>query len=69
MYKLLLTYLHRHTESDRPFEEDEVEVVVVLGEYVADDSCWVTRADLVAREDEVDALCEVPQLGSHVVCE
>jgi len=59
----------RERENDRPFEEDEVEIVVVFGQHVADDACRVTRADLVARQDEVDTLGEVPQLGRHVVSE
>lgn len=52
--------------TNRPFEQDEVEVVVVLGEYVANDACRVTRANLVARQHEVDALGEIPHLGCHV---
>jgi len=52
-----------------PFEEDEVEVIVVLGEDVANDTCWVSIADLIARQHEIDTFGEVPQLGWHVVRE
>ena len=60
---------HRQTDRHTPFEEDEIEVVVVLGQHVADDACRVTRADLITRQEEVDALGEVPQLSRHVVSE
>jgi len=53
----------------RPFEEDHVEIVVVLGKYIADDARRISGTDLVAGQDEVDALSKVPQLSSHVVCE
>ena len=59
----------RQTDRHKPFEEDEVEVVVVLGQHVADDACRVTIADLIAGQEEVDTLGEVPQLGRHVVSE
>jgi len=53
----------------RPFEEDHVEIVVVLGKYIADDARRISGTDLVAGQDKVDALSKVPQLSSHVVCE
>lgn len=46
-----------------PLEEEEVEVVVFLGEEVAQDAGGIATADLVGRQSKVDALHKVPQLG------
>ena len=59
----------RHKQTYRPFEEDEVEVVVVFRQHVADDARRVAGADLIAWQDEVDTLREVPQLSRNVVSE
>ena len=61
-------------ESDEPrhhlpFEEEQVGVVVLLGEEVAQDPVGVAAADLVGRQTEVDTLDKVPQLGRGVVSE
>lgn len=53
----------------RPLEEDEVEVVVVFRENVADDSRWVSVANLVTWQHKIDAFREVPQLSCHVFSE
>ena len=50
-------------------EEEEVEIVVALGEEVAQHSGRVATADLIGRQAEVDALHEVPQLGHRVQTE
>lgn len=52
-----------------PLEEEEVDVVVALGEEVAQDSGGVATADLVGRQTKVDALHKIPQLGHCVQTE
>lgn len=52
-----------------PLEEEEVQVVEVLGEEVAQDAVRVAALDLVGRETEVDALYKVPQLSHWVPVE
>ena len=52
-----------------PLEEEEVDVVVVLGEEVAQDTVGVATLDLVGRQSEVDALDKVPQLGDGILVE
>ena len=50
-------------------EEEEVDVVVVLGEEVAQHTVGVAALDLVGRQAEVDALDKVPELGDGVLVE
>ena len=50
-------------------EEEEVDVVVVLGEEVSQDTVGVATLDLVGRQSEVDALDKVPELGDGVLVE
>lgn len=50
-------------------EEEEIEVIVFLGEKVSKDPCRVSTADLVRRQREVDALHEIPELCHRIVTE
>ena len=50
-------------------EEEEVQVVVVLGEEVAQDAVWVATFDLVGRQAEVDTFHKVPELSDGVPVE
>lgn len=52
-----------------PLEEEQVEVVVLLGEEVAKDSGGVATSDLVRRQPEVDTLDKVPQQSWDVIVE
>ena len=52
-----------------PFEQEEVDVVVFLGEEVAEDASWISGADLVGGQSKVDTLHKVPELGRDVVRE
>lgn len=52
-----------------PLEEEEVQVVVVLGEEVAQDAVWVATFDLIGRQAEVDTLYKVPELSNRVPVE
>lgn len=52
-----------------PLEEEEVQVVVVFGEEVAQDLVWVATFDLVGRQAEVDTLHKVPELSNRVPVE
>lgn len=48
-------------------KEEEVDIVVALGEEVSEDARGVAAADLVGGQPEVHALHEVPQLGHQVL--
>ena len=50
-----------------PLEQEEVDVVVLLGEEVSEDACGVGGPDLVGGEAEVDTLHKIPQLSSGVL--
>ncbi len=52
-----------------PLEKEKVQVVVVLGEEVAQDAVWVATFDLVGRQAEVDTLYKVPELSNRVPIE
>ncbi len=52
-----------------PLEEEEIDVVIALGEEVAQHAGGVTAADLIGRQTEVDALHKVPELGNCVLTE
>lgn len=52
-----------------PLEEKQVEVVVFLGEEVAEDTSGVSTADLIGWEAEVNTLDKVPELGHKVLIE
>lgn len=52
-----------------PLEEKQVDVVVLLGEEVAEDTGGVSTADLIGWQAEVNALDKVPQLSHKVLIE
>lgn len=52
-----------------PLKEKEVDVVVALGQKVAQHTGGVTTTDLIGWQTEVNALHEVPQLGHCVLAE
>lgn len=52
-----------------PLEEEEIQVVVLLGEEIPQDAGGVTATNLVGREAKVDALDKVPQLGHRILAE
>lgn len=43
-------------------EREEIQVVILLAQEVAQDSGWVTTADLVSRQKQVETLHHVPDL-------
>lgn len=55
--------------TDSPLEEEQIEVVVLLGEEVSQNPSGIATADLIGREGEVYALDEVPQLGHRILTE
>lgn len=59
----------RQIFSDSPFEEEQIRVVVLPREEVAEDPGGVSGADLDRREPEVDALDEVEELRRRVLRE
>lgn len=52
-----------------PLEEKQVEMVVFFGEEVAENTGWVSTADLIGWEAEVNTLDKVPELGHKVLIE
>lgn len=52
-----------------PLEEEEIDVVIALGQKVSQYACGITTADLIRRQTEVDALHKVPELGHGVLTE
>lgn len=52
-----------------PLEEEQVEVVVFLGEEVAEDTSGISTTDLIGRQAEVNTLDKVPELGHKVLIE
>lgn len=52
-----------------PLEEEEVQVIVVLGEKVAQNTVWVATFNLVGREAKIDTLNKVPKLSDRVPVE
>lgn len=62
-------YLFKQVIVFLPLEEEEVQVVVVLSEKVAQDTVWVATFDLVGRQAKVDTLYKVPELSNGVPVE
>lgn len=54
---------------DSPLEQEQVQVVVALGQEVPQNPGRVTGADLVGRQAEVHTLDKVPELGHQVLVE
>lgn len=52
-----------------PLEQEEVDVIVALGEEVSQHAGWVAAADLICRQPEVHALHKVPELSDQVLAE
>lgn len=52
-----------------PLEKEQVEVVVILGEEVSQDTSRVSTADLEGRQAEVNTLDKVPELSDKVLIE
>lgn len=64
----------RHSRSEKsvcssPLEEEEIDVVIALGQEVSQHAGRVSAADLIGRQTEVDALHEVPELSHCVLTE
>lgn len=52
-----------------PLKEEQVHIVVTLGQEVAEDPVRVATFDLVGREAKIQALDKVPELGHLVLVE
>ena len=52
-----------------PLKQEEVEIIVALGEEVSQNAGGITTADLIGRQAEVDALDKIPHLSNHVLIE
>lgn len=52
-----------------PLEEEEINVIIALGQEVAQHAGGVATADLISGQTEVDALHKVPQLSNRVLTE
>lgn len=60
---------HHPNTCFSPLEEEEVDVVVALGQEVSQYARGITTPDLIRRQTEVDALHKVPELGHCVLTE
>lgn len=52
-----------------PLEQEEVEVVVALGQKVPQNSSRIARTNLIGRQAKVKTLDKVPELGNQVLVE
>lgn len=52
-----------------PLEQEEVDIIVALGEEVPQNTGGITTADLIGRQSEVDALHKIPHLSHSVLDE
>lgn len=52
-----------------PLKQEEVDIIVALGEEVSKDSRWVATTDLVGRQPEVNTFHKVPKLSNQVLAE
>lgn len=52
-----------------PLKQEEVDIIVALGEEVSQNTSGITTADLIGRQPEVDALDKVPHLSDCVLAE
>lgn len=57
------------SQCHSPLKQEEVDIVVALGEEVSQHAGRVTAADLIGRQPEVDALDKVPHLSDRVLVE
>lgn len=52
-----------------PLKQEEVDIIVALGEEVSKDSRWVAATDLVGRQPKVNTFHKVPKLSDQVLAE
>lgn len=52
-----------------PLKQEEVDIIVSLGEEVSKDSRWVATTDLVGRQPKVNTFHIVPKLSNQVLAE
>jgi len=52
-----------------PFKTKQVEVIVLLCQKVAQNTCRISTTNLVSRQSKVNTFSEVPQLSDSVLRE
>lgn len=57
------------SKHNSPLKEEEVDIIVALGEKVSQNAGGITAADLIGRQSKVDALDKIPHLSHSVVTE
>lgn len=57
------------SQCDSPLKQEEVDIIVALGEEVSQDAGGVTTADLIGRQPKVDALDKIPHLSHYILIE
>lgn len=57
------------SQRNSPLEQEEVDIIVALGEEVSQYTGGVTTADLIGWQAEVDALDKIPHLSDYVLAE
>lgn len=54
---------------DSPLEQEEIEVVVALRQEVSQNTCRVTRSNLIGRQTKVNTFDKIPQLSHQILIE
>lgn len=57
------------SQGNSPLKQEEVDIIVALGEEVSQNAGGITTADLIGWQPEVDALDKIPHLSNHVLAE
>lgn len=57
------------SQRNSPLKQEEVDIIVALGEEVSQNAGGITTADLIGWQSEVDALDKIPHLSDYVLAE
>lgn len=57
------------SQRNSPLKQEEVDIIVALGEEVSQHAGGITTADLIGRQAKVDALDKIPHLSDCVLAE
>lgn len=56
-------------QRNSPLKQEEVDIIVALGEEVSQNAGGISAADLIGRQAKVDALDKIPHLSHYVLAE
>ncbi len=57
------------SQRNSPLKQEEVDIIVALGEEVSQNASGITTADLIGWQSEVNALDKIPHLSDRVLAE